>query len=115
MSRAALLEERILAFLRRLDHPITQPELARRLGVDPRLVSRILAQLERRGVIRRERTLVQGRRVFVIRPFRVGLDEIAEIPCFSCPWLERCGRGQPRDPARCERLTQWLMRASGLS
>jgi len=111
VSKSSLLEERILRFLREIDEPIIQPEIARRLNVSSRDVSRILAKLEKKGVIKREKVIMKGRRTFKVFPLREAepLDALLECPCFSCPYLEMCGEKQEHDPSTCRKLTEWLL------
>lgn len=112
MSRVTLLEERIVQFLKKSKRPITQAELVRQLNVDSRLVSRALARLERRGLIRRERVVLRGRRTFRIYPIPRERLGTLKVPCFACPYLELCGIGHDYDPSKCEILSEWLLKVS---
>jgi len=109
----ALLEERITEFLKNLNEPIPQFELAKRLNVDSRLISRALARLEKKGIIKRRKTTIRGKHTFLIYPLSLYyLSKSPEIPCFYCSHLEVCGKDSNYDPSKCEKLFKWLIEIS---
>ena len=90
---------------------ILQSELWRRLGATSREGSRIAIKLEKRGLIIRKRELHNGRwtyRLFA-RIKKISVDSIRGCPCFDCPDDFRCSPGGVVDPAKCERLTRWVL------
>jgi len=98
---------------------ILQSELWRRLGLDSREGSRLVLRLAKKGLVRREQVIVNGRRTYRLhytRPpstelkLKVTLDDVLEIPCFTCPYLEECGPGNFNDPRTCPVLHAWLER-----
>ena len=54
MTSVALLEERVIRYLREIHEPVPQFSLAKELKLNSRLISRILARLEKKGVIKRK-------------------------------------------------------------
>jgi len=98
---------------------ILQSELWRRLGLDSREGSRLVLRLAKKGLIRREQVVVNGRRTYRLRYTRppsmelrilVDLSDVMDIPCFTCPYLDQCGPGNFNDPRTCPILHSWLER-----
>ncbi len=90
---------------------ILQCDLWRRLGATSREGSRIALKLVRRGLVRREKVLYNGRWTFKLYPTwrRVTVDSILDCPCFACPDSPRCGPWGSTSPNECEKLTEWLL------
>ena len=111
------LEQRAMELIERAGKQgVLQSELWKRLGINSREGSRVVAKLQRRGLIRREPTVFHGKRTFRIisvkrEPPRVtvAIESVKGIPCFSCPDIERCGIGQPISPVTCPKLNKYLM------
>ncbi|MBC7078921.1 MAG: MarR family transcriptional regulator [Methanothrix sp.] len=59
------LEEGVLALIG--SDGVVQSELARLLGISSSKCSRIVRSLERRGLVKRSRTVFRGRRTYLIR------------------------------------------------
>jgi len=109
LTSVALLEERVIRYLREIHEPVPQFSLAKELKLNSRLISRILARLEKKGVIKRERAIINGRRTFLVYPLETFLlRDLPTAPCFYCPYLEYCGRGHEYDPTKCDKLAKWL-------
>jgi len=101
------------------DDGILQSDLWRRLGLDSREGSRLVLRLAKKGLIKREQVVVNGRRTYKIRyttpptlelRVLVSLDDVISIPCFTCPYLGQCGPGNFNDPRTCPLLERWLQR-----
>ena len=90
---------------------ILQSELWRRMNATSREGSRISINLERRGLIRRERELYNGRWTYRLYSMKqlVSIDSIITCPCLTCKDNDRCGPGGKINPNECEQLTQWIL------
>ncbi len=98
------------------DEGLYQSELWKILGIDSREGSRIALQLLKKGLIRREPVINNGRRtykLYVIRRtklnLRVNLANVIDIPCFTCLNIDKCSNGGFFDPRTCRLLTEWLI------
>ncbi len=96
---------------------ILQNELWRRLGVDSREGSRIALKLVKRGLIEREPVVHNGKRTYRLflkkkeeLLYKIKLDGVLDIPCFTCPHYTRCSSGGYINPATCDKLTEWIIR-----
>ena len=93
---------------------ILQRDLLKKLNIDSRKGSRILSSIERKGLITRKKISYRGKRTYLItirKSIRTKIPEILkEIPCFSCPYLNRCGEGGSPDPRNCRILEEWLIK-----
>ncbi len=117
-SRLSELEQRALEIIKsRGEDGIYQNELWKMLGIDSREGSRIALRLLKKGLIVREPVVHNGRRTYrlvLAKPVQVqvkvnvALDVVLEIPCFTCPNLERCHVGGFFDPRTCPLLNHWL-------
>jgi len=111
------LEQKAIELIERAgDRGVLQSELWKKLGINSREGSRVVAKLQRRGLIKREPAVFQGKRTFRIVSAKrqmpkvtVTIDSVKGIPCFSCPDIERCGVGQPISPVTCPKLNKYLM------
>jgi len=107
------LEDRILSILQSSENlTTTQSGLAKTLQMTSRDISRIVIKLERRGVVKRLRVKDGGRSSYKVkllkRTPKIDLNDVAWCACFTCPDLEKCGRGQPISPETCNKLTTSL-------
>lgn len=119
-SRLTALEEKALEIIRsRGDEGIYQYELWKLLGLDSREGSRLALRLLKKGLIVRKPAVHNGRRtykLYIAKPVReeikVSIDfgSFLEVPCFTCPHLERCYRGGFHDPTKCPLLQSWVER-----
>ncbi len=117
-SRLSELEQKALEIIKsRGNDGIYQNELWKMLGIDSREGSRIALRLLKKGLIVREPVVHNGRRTYrllLAKPakpqvkFKVNLNTVLEIPCFTCPHLERCHVGGFFDPRTCHKLNQWI-------
>ncbi|RLE48784.1 MAG: hypothetical protein DRJ31_06510, partial [Candidatus Methanomethylicota archaeon] len=92
---------------------LLQCDLWKLLKTDSREGSRIVSKLEKKGLIKREPVLHNGRKTFRIvlvkKPeLKISISSIRGIPCFSCLNIHRCGIGQPISPVTCKELNEYL-------
>ncbi len=121
-SRLSELEARALEIIRdRGDEGIYQHELWKLLGIDSREGSRLALRLLKKGFIVREPVVHNGHRTYrlmLAKPMQrgaaaapeivVSLNMALEVPCFTCPHLERCHEGGYFSPSVCPVLSKWL-------
>ncbi|MEM4678662.1 MAG: Lrp/AsnC family transcriptional regulator [Acidilobaceae archaeon] len=115
------LEALALDLIRENNGSIFQSELWKKLNLDSREGSRLVLRLLRKGLIRREEVMVNGRRtyrLFIVEEskkktltVKVKLDNVLKIPCFTCFLLEECGHSELSNPLTCQLLNSWLQRA----
>jgi len=94
---------------------ILQSALWREMKADSREGSRAILRLERKGLIERKRELNSGRwtyRVFAKRKYS-SIDSIVDVPCSFCDLEARCSQEAVANPAKCERMNQWLLVSIG--
>ena len=89
---------------------ILQSDLWRDLKASSREGSRIALKLERKGLIRREQELYQGRWTYRLYTKRLPatIDSIITCPCVACSDINKCVVGGGVSPIRCDKLTKWL-------
>jgi len=128
------VELQILQGLERLGGSYQQRNLWKYIGIDSKTGLPILARLEKRGLIVRERVGGNKRGVYTIRltekaykllnklreeaveTFRVDENTLPEelrlllsIPCTYCPYSDKCGVGFI-SPQSCELFARWSYR-----
>lgn len=126
------VEIQILQGLERLGGSYQQRNLWKYIGIDSKTGLPILARLEKRGLIARERVGGNKRGVYIVRltekayrllskiheetvdAFTVDFDALPNelrtllsIPCVYCPYSDRCGVSFIT-PLTCNLLTKWL-------
>jgi DNA-binding Lrp family transcriptional regulator len=91
---------------------ILQCDLWRALGASSREGSRIALKLERKGLIRRDQELYDGRWTYRLYAKRqpASIDSILDVPCVACPDLNKCGVGGVPTPATCELINNWILK-----
>ncbi|ADI32302.1 helix-turn-helix transcriptional regulator [Staphylothermus hellenicus] len=105
---------------------IPQNVLWKKLGITSRDASRSLKKLEELGFVERIPIVYNGRRTFRIIAIPKPIEEFVEkkekiiekplldirkfldIPCLSCPYIDKCYEGGYYDPVICDWLTEWL-------
>ncbi len=96
-----MLEEKVLGFIRSRRKGALQSDIWKKFGIDSRKCSRIIANLEQKGLVYKKSEVANGRRTYRILS-RYGLlmanDVIA--PCSGC--TEEC------IPEYCVPLSRWL-------
>ena len=90
---------------------VLQSELWRKLDATSREGSRIALKLEKKGLIKRERELFEGRWTYRLFPKRkpASLDSILNSPCLMCSNDARCGAWSTISPNECQKMTAWLI------
>ncbi len=110
------LEQKALQFVMNTGFEgVLQSELWRELGGSSREGSRIAIKLENKGLVRREKELMDGRWTYRIYPKRLpaSINTIADCPCLMCPDNPRCDSSGSISPQCCDRLTGWLGSIAG--
>jgi len=117
-ERTSNIERKILRALEKAgEKGVIQRELWGMLGVDSRSGARIVARLERMGLVKRKRIMYKGKATYLLKIHEEAkiemkiLEEIKEIPCFTCQYLDICGEGGSVTPEKCMKLLQWLEKA----
>jgi DNA-binding MarR family transcriptional regulator len=125
------IELQILKGLERLGGGYQQRNLWKYIGIDSKTGLAILARLEKRGFITREKVGSGRRGVYVVKltekayrllsklcerpqepatadfsPLPGGLRVLLSVPCTYCPYSDRCGISFI-SPVNCELLTKW--------
>lgn len=92
-------DDDVLAFIREKGE-ILQKDLWKEMGIDSRKCSKILKRLEEKGVVEREKTVVDG--VVTFRITAIQKPSLNHLPpCFGC--IESyC------EPSECEKLDVWV-------
>ncbi|MBC7109939.1 MAG: Lrp/AsnC family transcriptional regulator [Archaeoglobi archaeon] len=101
------IRDRVIEYLRSKPGGVYQKDIWKDLGIDSRSCSRVLLELERRGIIERERVAADGVVTYRIklrdeggRGFIFELISRALPPCIGC--REEC------EPGRCSQLDLWV-------
>ncbi|MBC7114821.1 MAG: hypothetical protein PWR13_690 [Archaeoglobi archaeon] len=101
------IRDRVLEYLRSKPEGVYQKDIWKELGIDSRSCSRVLLELEKKGVIEREKVTTDGTVTFRIRlrddgkrNFMFELISRALPPCIGC--REEC------EPGMCPRLDLWV-------
>ncbi|MBI2126044.1 MAG: transcriptional regulator [Thaumarchaeota archaeon] len=89
---------------------VLQSELWKELSLTSRDGSRIAIRLEKRGMIKRDRMLQEGRWTYKLTPLRfpVQIKSIEEAPCMTCPDEERCSPAGVVTPLECILVESWV-------
>ncbi len=116
--RVSNLEEKALEIIRKYDSKggIIQTELYKKLKIPGKEGYRLVLKLLRKGLIKREEVIVNGRRTYRLTLARHPLDNIVKvhldlimyIPCFTCRELERCALGTYFNPITCPKINDFL-------
>ena len=80
------------------------------LNLSSRDGSRLVIRLERRGMIRREKVLEDGRWTYKLTPLRipVQIKSIEQVPCITCPYEAKCSLTGVVSPLSCPWITEWV-------
>jgi predicted DNA-binding transcriptional regulator len=72
--------------------------------------SRLVIRLERRGMIRREKVLEEGRWTYKLTPLRmpVQIKSIEQVPCITCPYEAKCSLTGVVSPLSCPWISEWV-------
>ena len=93
---------------------VLQSELWKELSLTSRDGSRIAIRLEKRGMIKRDKMLQEGRWAYKLTPLRfpVQIKSIEEAPCMTCPDEERCSPTGVVVPSDCVLVETWVLNDS---
>ena len=74
--------------------------------------SRLVIRLERRGMIRREKVLEDGRWTYKLTPLRmpVQIKSIEQAPCTTCPYEAKCSLTGVVSPLSCPWISEWVVK-----
>lgn len=90
-------------------------ELIKELGLDSRTANLAIRKLMNKKVIRKNSVKENGKTVvkyFINEEptlITVNLDNIIEIPCFTCKNLTKCGNGSVVSPTTCTYLSKFIL------
>jgi len=72
--------------------------------------SRLVIRLERRGMIRCEKVLEDGRWTYKLTPLRipVQIKSIEAVPCITCPYEAKCSLSGVVSPLSCPWISEWV-------
>ncbi|MDG6996862.1 MAG: transcriptional regulator [Nitrososphaerota archaeon] len=90
---------------------VLQSDLWKMLGLDGRGCSRIVVDLERRRIIRREKVLGGDRWTYKLMPLwrPAKVKSIEQCPCTTCPYNSRCSLTGVISPLHCPWITEWVV------
>ena len=91
---------------------VNQSILWKELKLTSRDGSRLAIRLERRGMIRREKVLEEGRWTYKLTPLRmpVHIQSIEQAPCITCPYEAKCSLTGVVSPLSCPWISEWVVR-----
>ncbi len=93
---------------------VLQSELFHKLKIDSKEATKIILRLTKKGLIKKEPVMQNGRRTYRLYAekreldINVSLDVLVEIPCFTCKYLNECAPGNRWNPSTCSILDNWL-------
>ena len=90
---------------------ILQSGLWKELNLTSRDGSRLAIRLEKRGIIKREKVLDEGRWTYLLIPLRLPVQtkSIETSPCIICPDEVKCTPNDMITPHKCIRLERWVL------
>jgi hypothetical protein len=90
---------------------VLQSILWKELDLTSRDGSRLAIRLEKRGMIKRERTLNGGRWTYKLTPLRlpVKITSIEQSPCITCGDETKCDLNSSISPLTCKALAEWAI------
>src|SRR5574341_567417 len=88
-----------------------QSELWKKLKLTSRDGSRLALKLERRGIVKREKILENGRWTYKLKISKmpVGTQTIEAAPCLICPVEPKCTIDGEVSPRTCPLIEQWVI------
>lgn len=91
---------------------ILQSQLWKELNLTSRDGSRLAIRLEKRGMIRRDKVLENGRWTYRLYPIRMPIktSSIRNSPCLTCKIIEQCSEDSKVTPKTCRMLEDWVRR-----
>ncbi|MDG6997691.1 MAG: transcriptional regulator [Nitrososphaerota archaeon] len=102
-------------YKRVLDHGVEgvlQSIVCKDLKLSSRDGSRLVIRLERRGMIRREKILEDGRWTYKLTPLLlpVQIRSIEQAPCITCPYESKCSLTGVVSPLSCPWISEWVVK-----
>jgi hypothetical protein len=90
---------------------ILQSDLWKELGLTSRDGSRLAIKLEKRGIIKRDKILDDGRWTYRLIPLRlpVQIKSIEFSPCIICDDEGKCSPNGIITPYKCVKLEHWVL------
>ncbi|MCI2414908.1 MAG: winged helix-turn-helix transcriptional regulator [Candidatus Aramenus sp.] len=96
---------------------ISQQELAKSVGLSTRELSVIIKKLIEKKQVIKKSVKENGKsivKLFAVQVFEepkllVELNNVVDIPCFSCKFLYKCNEGTHVNPNSCSKLSQWIL------
>jgi len=108
-GREENIERAYNLLLEKMDEGIPQSDLWKELGITSREGSRLVKEMEERGLVQREKILYNGRWTYKLsvkrKPLRIGL--IEDIFCFNCEYEHKCTAASPQFLRTCEHIEEW--------
>lgn len=104
------LEEKLIKELQKsADRSLLQSDLWKMINSNSREVSRTLARMEKKGIVKREPFSGDSHKTYRVtlmkKDQKVQISDMVWCSCFTCHDLSRCGIGQPISPENCVKLT----------
>jgi len=95
---------------------ILQSDLWRELKASSREGSRISLKLDKKGLIKREQELYEGRWTYRLYAKKqpATITSILDCPCMVCIEIDKCGAADVISPNTCNKLMNWLSSAANL-
>ena len=89
---------------------ILQSQLWKELNLTSRDGSRLAIRLEKRGMIKRERVLENGRWTYRLFPIRMPIKtaSIRDSPCLTCKVVEQCSSESKISSKTCNNMEEWV-------
>jgi len=92
------------------DEGVLQSKMWRWLGISDKYGSKIARGLEKKGAIKRQRELHEGRWTYRLISLKkpITVNSIIDCPCMTCDEMDKCFPGGHINPNLCTILTQWI-------
>ena len=89
---------------------VLQSELWKKLHLTSRDGSRLAIRLEKRGLVKRERVLDNGRWTYKLTPLRfpIQIKSIEQAPCITCASESKCAPNGVVTPYTCDKIVDWV-------
>ncbi|MEM3387682.1 MAG: MarR family winged helix-turn-helix transcriptional regulator [Nitrososphaerales archaeon] len=89
---------------------VLQSELWKKLNLTSRDGSRLAIRLEKRGLVKRERVLDNGRWTYKLTPLRlpIQIKSIEQAPCITCEVESKCAPNGVVTPYTCNKIVEWV-------
>lgn len=125
-SELSEIEIKILEGLHKLGNQYLQRDLWRAIGINSKTGIPYLTKLEKKGLITREKTIINKKIQYIVKLTEKGIElakqiiekekyekedicrTVMSIPCFYCPYIDICGKTRDLNPETCEFLSRWI-------